>query len=100
MSIPVPIIYTALGGLAIQILALIDGLNAPKDRRPDFKSFSYYFVLLLNVAISAILGAVYFDDKASFAKIVYFHVGASAPLIMRTLATTLPEIVRSSQNNK
>ena len=98
MEIPVPVIYTALGGGAIQILAVIDGINAPKDRKPDFKAISYYIALLLNISLSVILGLVYFDETTKFAKIVYFHVGASAPLILRTLATTVPEIVRKAQN--
>ena len=96
MAIPTPVLYTALGGVAIQLLTVIDGLKAPKDRQPDFKSFSYYIALLLNVSLSVILGLVYFDEKANLAKVVYFHVGASAPLILRTLAPPVPEIVRSS----
>lgn len=89
-----PVIITTLGGLAVQLLNIVEGLNAPKDRRPDFSSFSYYIGVIVNVLLSAILGYVYFDEEDHFNKVVYFHIGASAPLILRTLATTLPEIVR------
>jgi hypothetical protein len=98
--IPEPVIISTLGGVAVQLLYVLDGLNAPKDRSPDFKSVSYYFGIVVNLALSAILGYVYFDEAEKFNKIVYFHIGASAPLILRTLATTVPEVVRrkSGQN--
>lgn len=97
MSLSEPVIISALGGISIQLLYLIDGLNAPKDRRPDFQSLSYYLGILCNVAISVILGYVYFDDAQKLNKIVYFHIGLSAPLILRTLATTIPEVVRAPE---
>jgi hypothetical protein len=93
-----PVIISTLGGCAVQLLYILDGLNAPKDRSPDFKSVSYYFGILLNLALSAILGYVYFDEMENFNKIVYFHIGASAPLILRTLATSVPEVVGRKRN--
>lgn len=59
----------------------------------------YYLSIILNIILGIILGFVYFDDSQKINKIVYFHVGASAPLILRTLATTLPNIVHPSDNN-
>jgi hypothetical protein len=94
-----PVIISTLGGAAVQLLYLVDGLNAPSDRKPDFKSVSYYFGILVNIALSAILGYVYFDDTQKLNKIVYFHLGASAPLILRTLATSLPELVRGRRED-
>jgi hypothetical protein len=95
MSIPEHVLIPLLGGAAMQILYLIDALNAPKDRQPDFKSFSYYLQMVCNIALSGILGYVYFDAQQQLNKIVYFHIGLSAPLILRTLATTIPEVVRN-----
>ena len=48
----------------------------------------------------ALRGYVYFDDAQKLNKIVYFHIGLSAPLILRTLATTLPEVIRASNSGK
>lgn len=98
MVIPEPVLISSLGGFAVQMLYVADGLNAPKDRSPDFRSFSYYLGIIINIGLSAILGYVYFDDSQKLNKIVYFHIGLSAPLILRTLATTIPEVVRSSAN--
>jgi hypothetical protein len=55
-------------------------------------------VILFNLVLSGILGYVYFDDTQKLNKIVYFHVGLSAPLILRSLATTIPAIVRHNSN--
>ncbi|WP_412467103.1 hypothetical protein [Pedobacter sp. KLB.chiD] len=98
--IPEPVCLCLLGGATLQILNLIDGLSAPADRRPDFKSIAYYLVILFNLALSGILGFVYFEGNEKLNKIVYFHVGISAPIIIRTLATTVPEIVRKSGRRK
>jgi hypothetical protein len=100
MAIPQPILISTLGGLSVQLLYVIDGIKAPKDRGPDFKSFSYYLGIVFNIVLSAILGYVYFDDDQKLNKIVYFHIGLSAPLILRTLATTIPEVVRTSAPGK
>lgn len=96
MNIPEPVFISGLGGVAVQLLYVVDGLNAPKNRRPDFRSVGYYLGIIINIGLSVILGYVYFDDAQKLNKIVYFHIGLSAPLILRTLATTLPEVVRNS----
>ncbi|MBN7818059.1 hypothetical protein [Algoriphagus pacificus] len=99
MVIPQSVWLCLLGGATLQLLNIIDGLSAPADRRPDFKSVAYYLVILFNLILSGILGYVYFDDTQKLNKIVYFHVGLSAPLILRSLATTVPEIIRKSNYN-
>lgn len=99
MHVSEPLIISGLGGVAVQLLYLIDGLNAPRDRRPDFGSFSYYLGMFCNIFLSVILGYVYFDESQKLNKIVYFHIGLSAPLILRTLATTIPEVIRHSEKN-
>jgi len=96
MVVPQSVCLCLLGGATLQLLNIIDALSAPADRRPDFKSVAYYLVILFNLILSGILGYVYFDDTQKLNKIVYFHVGLSAPLILRSLATTVPEIVRKS----
>lgn len=97
--LPEPVIISTLGGVAVQLLYILDGLNAPKARRPDFSSISYYFGIIVNIALSAILGYVYFEEPQNLSKVVYFHIGASAPLILRTLATTVPEVVRGKRDD-
>lgn len=100
MEIPESVFLCFLGGSTLQLLNIIDALSAPADRRPDFKSVAYYLVIFFNLVLSCILGYVYFDGTENLNKIVYFHVGLSAPLIVRSLATTLPEIVRKSNEEK
>jgi hypothetical protein len=96
MVVPQSVCVCLLGGVTLQLLNIIDALSAHPDRRPDYKSVAYYLVILFNLALSGILGYVYFDEIQHLNKIVYFHVGLSAPLILQSLATTVPEIVRKS----
>lgn len=100
MDISTPIFTAFLGGLAAQGLTVADGLAAPADRKPDFKSFSYYIAILINISLSTILGYIYFDEAQPVNKIVYFHIGASAPVLLRTLITTIPEVVRHNSQVK
>ena len=100
MAIPESVCLCLLGGGTLQLLNVVDALSAPPDRRPDFKSVAYYLVIVINLVLSGILGYVYFDDTQQLNKVVYFHVGISAPLILRSLATSVPEIVRKSGKKK
>ncbi len=100
MAIPESVCLCLLGGGTLQLLNVVDALSAPPDRRPDFKSVAYYLVIVINLVLSGILGYVYFDDTQKLNKVVYFHVGISAPLILRSLATSVPEIVRKSGKKK
>lgn len=100
MVVPQSVWLCLLGGATLQLLNIIDALTAPADRRPDFKSVAYYLVILFNLVLSGILGYVYFDETQKLNKIVYFHVGISAPLILRSLATTVPEIIRKPNKKK
>jgi len=100
MAISESVCLCLLGGGTLQLLNIVDALSAPPDRRPDFKSVAYYLVIVINLVLSGILGYVYFDDTQQLNKVVYFHVGISAPLILRSLATSVPEIVRKSGKRK
>ena len=100
MAVPESVYLCLLGGGTLKLLNVVDALSAPPDRRPDFKSVAYYLVIVINLVLSGILGYVYFDDTQKLNKVVYFHVGISAPLILRSLATSVPEIVRKSGKKK
>lgn len=88
------IICCVLGALAVQLLQVIEASKLPTNRKPDYTSLEYYVTTLFSILIAGIVGYIYFDGTNAYGKIVYFHTGASAPLLIRTLATTLPAAMK------
>lgn len=92
-----PIICCILGTIAVQLLQFIEAAKLPASQRPDYKSWEYYFTVLCSIIIAGIVGYIYFDGKDTYGKIVYFHTGASSPLLIRTLATALPAAMKPKE---
>lgn len=86
-----PIILSALGAFCLQALQLTEVYNLPKSKRPDFKDVFYWLPYFINPFIGGVLGYIYFFGKQDFSKVLALHVGASAPLILRTLANQIPK---------
>ena len=84
------VIIAAGGGLAIQLLTLLELPQLEKKNRPDFSDFTYYIPFLVNPIISAFVAYVYVQAQTQLNPILALHIGASAPLILRTMASTIP----------
>ena len=81
------------GALAIQLLLLLEINKLPPENRPNYKKFIYYWPYIINPLIGAFLVFVYALSKDySMSPWLSLHVGVSAPLILRGLATTVPEL--------
>jgi hypothetical protein len=89
-SIPIPIVYCLLGAIAVQIVKFIDDSRLPPDKRPHYLSPLYYIRGILVLLVAVILGYVYSESQPIGNRIIYFHTGACAPLIIRAFVNTLP----------
>lgn len=83
-----PVIVAMFGGLTVNLLNMVELLNVPKDRRP-FKDLLYWACFCIWPILGGVLGYMY-NETASIGKLVAFHIGLSAPLILRTMASVLP----------
>ncbi|WPQ63450.1 hypothetical protein SIO70_01050 [Chitinophaga sancti] len=93
ISISVP--YCMLGALAVLILQFIDDSKLKLEDRPDYLSPLYYIRGILGLILAGILGYVYFQNVPLISNTsIYFHTGASTPLIIRTLQNTLPPTMK------
>jgi len=90
-----PVTLGAIGGLLIQLLSLAELAKVPKSRRPDFKDFIYWLPYLINPFFGGILTYAYFDGQDHVNKLLAIHVGASAPLIIRSMISTIPTGVKN-----
>lgn len=86
---------STLGGLAVQLLTLVEVRNLPKSRRPDFKDFVYWLPFVINPFFGGLIGYAYFNHQPEVNSLLAIHIGASAPLVVRTMSTVIPAGLRS-----
>ncbi len=80
----------AAGGLAINLLNLAELKNVPKDRRPDLTDWLYWLYFLVTPALGAGLAYLYQISNIEMKPLLAANVGASAPLILRSMAAAIP----------
>tara|TARA_R110000868_G_scaffold147163_1_gene368407 strand:+ start:1892 stop:2173 length:282 start_codon:yes stop_codon:yes gene_type:complete len=80
------------GGLALQLLSLLELPNIDKKDRPDFKDLVYYIPYVLNPILGAFIVFVYLKAQTELNPVLALHIGASAPVILRTMASAIPKI--------
>jgi len=88
------VILSALGGLAYPLLTLLERIQQPNAKKIDLKDMSFYVSVLIYVFMASVVGYIYFHGKENFEvndRLLAFHVGITAPLLIRTLATALPK---------
>jgi hypothetical protein len=86
------ILIAAGGGLALQLLNLLELPQLKKNDRPDFKDWVYYIPYIVNPLLGAFITFVYLKTNTTLNPVLALHIGASAPVILRTMASTLPKI--------
>lgn len=85
-----PVVLAAIGGLAVNLLNLLELQQVPKERRPDFADWLYWFPFLMWPIIGGVVGFLYNDLASPLSKLAAFHLGVSSPLILRSLASAIP----------
>ena len=84
------IYFAAAGGVTINFVHLIEYSKRPKKERPDFSDILYWIVFLLYPILGAFLAYVYVESGVKLTPILSFHIGLSAPLILRTMIEVNP----------
>lgn len=80
----------AFGGLAVHLLALIELQSVAKERRPDFKDWLYWLPFVISPFLGAVVAFAYEQSGTTLSPILAINVGASAPLLLRSLASASP----------
>lgn len=88
-----PIYCCMLGAIAVQLLKIIESSKSPTYRKLNYKSLELYSSAIASIVIAIIVGYIYFDDVHTYNRIVYFHTGASSPMLVRTISRRLPTVV-------
>ncbi len=84
------IIIAAVGGLTYNIVPLLELWKNPKESRPDFKDLFYWVPYLVWPLLAGFLLYLYQSPGVQITKFLSFHIGISAPLIIRKMIEVLP----------
>ncbi|MGY6631590.1 MAG: hypothetical protein ACXIUL_11330 [Wenzhouxiangella sp.] len=85
----------ALGAILMNLLTLAEAHQLPKAQRPDFGDPLYYIAYIVFAFFGALFAFVYLETGFEVRPLLALHIGASAPLLVRTLASTVPREVET-----
>lgn len=89
------ILFAAFGGVAIQLLNLAEVHKLPPDDRPNFKDPLYWLAYLIAAAVAVLVAWAYVASGFELKGFLAIHIGASSPLLLRTMATLLPQTIKT-----
>lgn len=84
------VLFATLGALALQLLGLLDIKNTPKAERPDFKDFFYWLPFFVSPVLGGFIAFAYVNGGDTLTPMLSINVGVSAPLLLKSLATSIP----------
>jgi hypothetical protein len=84
------VLCAAFGGLAIQIIGLMELQKVPKVERPDFRDFVYWIPFICAPILGGALVYIYVLSEINLKPIVSLNVGISAPLLYKAMAQANP----------
>lgn len=86
-----PLIIAYLGGLIANCVRLMELQKTPIAERPiTFRDPLYTFQFFVMPAIGSFLVYLYTNSGSALTPFVSFHIGVSAPLIIKQMITTIP----------
>jgi hypothetical protein len=86
------VLFAAAGALAVELLKLAEIRNLPKHERPDLKEALYWVPFLILPLLGAGLAYMYVMSDIVLKPVLAVNIGISAPLIIRTMASTVPKV--------
>jgi hypothetical protein len=91
MSLSAAFLFGTLGGLLINVVKLAELSNLPKiERPPTFSDALWIFQFFALPIVGGILAWIYEADGTPLKPLLAMNVGVSAPLILKSLANTVP----------
>lgn len=85
--------FAVFGGFAINVLRLVELAQTPQSERP--RTFSDWLYCFQFIALPFLGGGLAYTYQASgtvLSPILAFNIGASAPLILKNLASAIPSL--------
>lgn len=95
-KIPISILYCMSGALGALVIKFIDDSRLKPEDRPNYRSLLYYIRGVGWLFLAGLIGLIYFGNEPIFSnKSIYFHTGASAPMLVKALRDSIPAHIKS-----
>ncbi len=85
-----PIVLAFVGGLASDLLVVLELRNTPRAQRADFEDPLFWIALLAWPLVGALFGYLYDEEGAHLGKMASFQIGLTGSLILQKLASAAP----------
>lgn len=86
-------LFATFGGLAVNFLRLGEIAKLPKPERPKtFSDWLYTLQFFGMPLIGGVLAMAYSASGTALSPILAVNIGASAPLILKTFASVVPDL--------
>lgn len=85
------VMFAVFGALAIQLLSLVEMGKVPKTERPKMKDPYYWLPFVIGPILGGGLAIAYIYPTGVLEPLVAINVGVSAPLILQSMARTIPD---------
>jgi len=86
------ILFGLFGSILGDLLFLTKLRQMPKEQRPKFGDITFYLPIIVNAIIGFGFVMAYYYTIEELTPILAIHIGASSPLIARTMLTIKPDI--------
>ena len=86
-----PVLFALFGGLAIQVLGVLELQNIPKIQRTDLRDPIYWLSFVLMPFLGGGLVLAYIYPNSPMEPLLAVNIGVSAPLILRAMAKVVPK---------
>ena len=85
-------LYSGSGGLLINVLSLLELAKLRPENRPSFRDWLYWLPFLVWPVAGIGLARAYAASGSNLSLLLALNVGLSAPLIIRAMASAVPQI--------
>jgi len=87
-------IIAAIGGLAINLLNLLEIPKLPADRRPNLKDPWFWAAFPIGALLGGFVGYLYAASGFEIKPVLAAQIGISAPLILKAMAAAVPSGIK------
>lgn len=85
----ISILLAAFGGIAVNVLNLMELQRVERDQRPDFKDLLYWLPFVVWPILGGVLAYAY-ETETDHNAILAINIGVSAPLIIPAFSAANP----------
>lgn len=87
------IIYSIIGGLAINLWRYIELCRSDNEQEKEFARHKVYWIqFIFSPILGGILTSAYINSGVQLNAILAIQIGASSPLILKSLASSVPQM--------